>query len=337
MRQRAVAVPGAPETGAAFEIEDAVDLARQVCEGVGYAHKRGIVHCDLKPQNVLVTPDGHAKVTDFGIARAYTLAVDPNLREETVWGTPQYFAPEQAAGAAPTPASDVYSIGVMLYELLAGRLPFESSDPVALARMHQNQEPPALSARNPAVSSQLEGIVRRALAKDPAQRFRNADQLGATISAWLRQGDERTLMGMNPVAPPAADPRTAPPRPAARASDPSVQERINTRTGVNPVKPAPARAASKPAPAGSGQYTVNGATSARSEGTDVLLLLLGAIALVCVLGLIPLYAKVYAEYTAPPAPADQRQPQLAPAAVAAAPRAGAQAQQTGRSRPRRRA
>ena len=104
-------------------INQSVDFARQICEGVGYAHRRGLAHCDLKPQNVIISPDGHAEVADFGIARAYTAAL-ANQKDEVVWGTPQYFSPEQATGTMPTPASDVYSIGVMLYEMLAGQLPF---------------------------------------------------------------------------------------------------------------------------------------------------------------------------------------------------------------------
>jgi eukaryotic-like serine/threonine-protein kinase len=312
MRQRQMA--------GGYEVEAAVQLMRQVSEGVAYAHKRGLVHCDLKPQNVLVTADGRAKVTDFGIARAYTMAVNPNAREDVVWGTPQYYAPEQAAGVTPTPASDVYSLGVMLYELLAGRLPFTASDTATLARLHQTAAPPSLSAINPNVSLQLENVVTRALVKDPAQRYRNADQLAATLTAYLQQGEENTLLGMAPVAPPRAAPSAQPrsqPQSQPAASAPSIEQRIKARQGEParaapaPVRPPMPRVDVDTNSVGASAYTRGG--TPKREGVDLMLVLLGIVAVLCVLGLVPLYATVYAEYTRPPAPAaptpDTPQPQ----------------------------
>jgi serine/threonine-protein kinase len=264
-----------------IDVDDAIQIARQICEGVAYAHKRGLVHCDLKPQNVMVTTEGRAKVTDFGIARAFTSIVNPQERAEVVWGTPQYYAPEQAAGEMPSPASDVYSIGIMLYEMLAGRLPFNASDTPTLARMHQTQEPPSLSAINPNVSLQLEGIVKRALAKDPRARYRSADQFAQTLASYLQQGEEQTLTNMPPVKPPS--PSTAP----------SIEQRIEARR-------ATPQQTQQPQPTQQTQFT-EGSQAMRQHGTDILLLLLGAIATVCVLGLIPLYVSVYTEYTKPPA------------------------------------
>ncbi len=314
-------------TGAAFDVDEAVNLARQICEGVAYAHKRGLVHCDLKPQNVMLTSEGRAKVTDFGIARAFTSVLNLNAREEVVWGTPQYYAPEQAAGSIPTPASDVYSIGIMLYELLAGRLPFQAADTATLARLHQTAEPPSLAEANPSVTLQLESLVKRALAKDPAQRYRNADQMATMLASYLQQGEENTLMGMSPVKPDAPKPSNEPARPsnlpktAAKPvnTGPSIEERIAQRSAVKPAAPAKPAPAQRKAPVvdaaahGTGPANATMYTQSEPRGADFMLLLLAAVAVLCVLGLIPLYAAVYTEYTRPPAPSGPTpQPGAAP-------------------------
>jgi serine/threonine protein kinase len=164
-------------------VDEAVDLMIQICAGVGYAHRAGLVHCDLKPQNILVTADGRAKITDFGIARALA-AIDADERSDIVWGSPQYFAPEQAAGEAPSPATDVYALGVILFEMLAGELPFEAADPTLLAEMHQVAPPPSLRNFNPAVPSSVEQIVYKVLSKEPSARYRTADQLGRVLETF---------------------------------------------------------------------------------------------------------------------------------------------------------
>ena len=107
-------------------IDEALQLMIQACAGVGYAHRAGLVHCDIKPHNILVSPDHRVKVTDFGIARALA-TIHPDEKSDVVWGSPQYFSPEQASGAAPSPASDVYSLGIIFYELLTGQLPFNAA------------------------------------------------------------------------------------------------------------------------------------------------------------------------------------------------------------------
>src|SRR5512138_2036384 len=134
-----------------YSVEEAIPLMVQACEGIGYAHRAGLVHCDVKPHNMLVTPDGRLKVTDFGIARALA-SILPDEQSDVVWGSPQYFAPEQAAGQAPSPASDVYSLGVILYEMLAGQLPFASNNPEELARMHREVRPVTPRRYNPQIS-----------------------------------------------------------------------------------------------------------------------------------------------------------------------------------------
>jgi len=173
-----------------LNVDRAVDIAEQIASGVGTAHKAGIIHCDIKPQNVLVTNEGVAKVTDFGIARA--LSESGLTDSEVVWGSPLYFSPEQAAGERPTPASDVYSIGVVLYEMLSGEPPFQAEKPAALALMHIRDEPVPLSARNAQVPPQLDWIVRKVLAKETSARYRNAEQLALVLKEYRLRGEQAT-------------------------------------------------------------------------------------------------------------------------------------------------
>jgi eukaryotic-like serine/threonine-protein kinase len=169
-----------------FTVDEAIPLIVQACAGIGYAHRAGLVHCDVKPQNMLVSPDQRLKVTDFGIARALA-TIRPDERFEVVWGSPQYFSPEQAAGAAPSPSSDVYSLGVILYEMLAGELPFSSNDPSELARMHREARPIPPRRLNPAIPPELEQILLKVLSKEPSARYRSADQLGRILLTFSQQ------------------------------------------------------------------------------------------------------------------------------------------------------
>src|SRR5512135_506709 len=183
---------------APLPLDRTLDLFVQACAGLGYAHRAGLVHCDVKPQNMLVTNDGRLKVTDFGIARAISEVVPRDV--ETVWGTPHYFSPEQASGETPTPASDVYSLGVMLYEMLAGRLPFEGDSHTDLAMAHLRDEPPPLTTLNPTVPIQIEQIITKVMSKEPSNRYRTADQLGRIIVEYRRQADQAT--GLQAATPP---------------------------------------------------------------------------------------------------------------------------------------
>ncbi len=169
-----------------FSPKACVRLIIQACAGIGYAHRAGLVHCDVKPQNMLVTPDNRLKVTDFGIARALA-SIDPREHTEIIWGSPQYFSPEQASGNSPSPASDVYSLGVIIYEMLTAQTPFISDQASELVRLHRNVNPRPPSQLNPEISQQFERIILKVLAKQPAARYRTADQLGRILISFGSQ------------------------------------------------------------------------------------------------------------------------------------------------------
>lgn len=179
-----------------FTVEEAIPLIVQACAGIGYAHRAGLVHCDVKPHNMLVTPDQRLKVTDFGIARALA-TIRPGERAEVVWGSPQYFSPEQAAGEPPSPASDVYSLGVVLYEMLTGTLPFTAATAEELARLHMKAQPIPLHEYVPDIPAMLEEIVMKVLSKEPSTRYRTADQLGRVL---LKFGARRAEAGPSALA-----------------------------------------------------------------------------------------------------------------------------------------
>jgi len=185
-----------------IQIPKTLDIMIQICEGVGYAHRAGLVHCDLKPQNILVSPDGRAKVTDFGISRALS-AIDPEERTDIVWGSPKYFAPEQAAGSAPSPSSDVYALGVILYEMLTGQLPFEAGSAEGLAELHQTSPPPPPRILNEQISPTLESILLKVLSKEPSARYRTADQLGRVLKTLINMDDRINLQEALPRSEPS--------------------------------------------------------------------------------------------------------------------------------------
>src|ERR687897_3107268 len=157
----------------ALEPTLAADLAIQILTAARFAHRRGIVHRDIKPHNVIVDDEGRAKVTDFGIARA---GASDMTETGSVMGTAQYLSPEQAQGHPVDARSDLYSIGIVLYELLTGAPPFDADSPVTIALKQISEEPLPPRQRNPAVPPALDAVVLRALRKDPAERFQDADQ-----------------------------------------------------------------------------------------------------------------------------------------------------------------
>jgi serine/threonine-protein kinase len=159
---------------------ESVAIVRQILDAAGFGHRHGVIHRDLKPMNVIVDATGLVTVTDFGIARA---GVSDITEEGSVMGTAHYLSPEQAQGLEVGPESDLYSVGVILYECLTGRVPFEGDSAVAIALRQMSEQPPAPSAWNPDVSPALDAVVMKALRRDPYERFRDADEFIAALDA----------------------------------------------------------------------------------------------------------------------------------------------------------
>jgi serine/threonine-protein kinase len=167
-------------------VANALELATQIAHGLAFAHHAGLIHRDVKPQNVLLNGDGRAKVTDFGIARS--LNVQHGMTQTgTVLGTSDYIAPEQAQGQRVDEHSDVYSLGIVLYELLTSEVPFPGENFVAVAMRHINEEPPSVRDKRPDVSPRLDDAVRRAMAKRPEDRFPTMDAFCAELEACLAE------------------------------------------------------------------------------------------------------------------------------------------------------
>jgi serine/threonine protein kinase len=156
----------------------AIDITIQILKAARFAHRRGVIHRDLKPHNVIVDESDHAKVTDFGIARA---GASDMTETGSIMGTAQYLSPEQAQGLAVSESSDLYSIAVVLYEMLSGRVPFDADAAVTIALKHVSEAPPAISTINPSVPPELEQVVMWALNKNPGDRPKDADEFVAAL------------------------------------------------------------------------------------------------------------------------------------------------------------
>lgn len=194
---------------APLPIPRAVDLAIQIAEGLHVAHKAGLVHRDVKPQNIIVTPDGQAHISDFGVAKS---RFSTALTETGIaFGTVDYISPEQAQGRQATPLSDIYSLGVVIYEMLTGRLPFTGDSALAVAMKHITETPIPPRQLNPQIPPGLEALVLQAMAKDPAQRPASALELANALSHYAQAAQQETLVNPNLARPIAPLPRLQPP------------------------------------------------------------------------------------------------------------------------------
>jgi serine/threonine-protein kinase len=216
-------------------IPDAIDATRQVLAALRFAHRKGVVHRDIKPHNVMADADGRLKVTDFGIARA---GVSQMTEAGSIIGTAQYLSPEQARGAPVDQRSDLYSVGVVLYEMLTGKTPFTGDTPVEIAMKHLSDPPRPPSVERPDIPPDLDMIVLRALAKNPDDRFQTAEEMdaeldrvsrGAGVTTATADAATAVLSGAElaeartAIVPPRRPPATT--RPGYRYADPPPRRR----------------------------------------------------------------------------------------------------------------
>lgn len=254
--------------------DEALHYLIQACAGLGYAHRAGLVHGDIKPQNLLIAPGQRVKVADFGLARVCE-AVRHSRTKGVIWGSPPYLSPEHARGDPLVPASDVYSLGIVLYQMLTGRLPFTADTPQEWLVAHREAPPVPPRTYNPAISPRLETVILQVLSKEPRERLRSADQLGRVLLEFAQRADTRAIT-----------------LPTSRKTRPS------EASGTPPALP----------------LRVEGATSSDKTPAEIILppeeprpgwdagtWALALLALLAVAGLIPLWLWVYYTYR-PPVP-----------------------------------
>jgi serine/threonine protein kinase/beta-lactam-binding protein with PASTA domain len=215
---------------APLDIDRALGIAEAVANGLEAAHRLGLIHRDIKPQNIMVSVDGQVRITDFGIAKSH---LSTALTETGVtFGTADYIAPEQAQGQPASPPSDIYALGVVLYEMLTGRLPFGGDNPVGVAMQHVSAPPPPLRRFNIAVSPQLEALVLRAMAKDPRERPQSAAEFAGLLHSYRSLAAQETMVGT--ARPPRPGPRPPVTRPTNGTTSP--------RSTLPPPRTTPAKA-----------------------------------------------------------------------------------------------
>ncbi|MDX6526262.1 MAG: eukaryotic-like serine/threonine-protein kinase, partial [Gaiellales bacterium] len=225
-----------------LEPNRAIGFATQILAALRFAHNHGVVHRDIKPHNVVVSPDGRLKVTDFGIARA---GASQMTEVGSIVGTAQYLSPEQARGEVVGPPSDLYSVGIVLYEMLTGRVPFDGDSAVAIAMKHLSEEPVPPSVYAPGTPPALEQVVLRALAKDAGDRYQTAEEMSADLDR-ARRGvalSPRTEQMTRVIAPAVTARQTLvePPRDATRVWDREVPQPRRPPPPPPPVRPKRSR------------------------------------------------------------------------------------------------
>ncbi len=224
---------------APLEVGEAFGITRQVASALAFAHQRGLVHRDVKPQNIMVTNGGTAKVTDFGIARS--LSASQLTRTGMVIGTAHYFAPEQAQGKPASPSSDIYSLGVVLYEMLTGHVPFEADTPIGVAMQHLHSDPPSPWDYNPALSTRAGSVALRALEKDPERRYRDAMEFASALSEGATASSGGTT-SISPIIPPLPQQTSVYPAVPRESAPPTARRRV----ARDPFEGVPARVQTHP-------------------------------------------------------------------------------------------
>jgi len=169
----------------ALSLMQGLNIASQICDGLEAAHAQGVIHRDLKSQNIIVGPSNHAKIIDFGLARSSQM--EGMTATGLIMGTPEYMSPEQVSGKHVDERTDIYSLGIILYEIFGGRVPFSGGSAIAIGFKQLKEDPPALSALNPQISAQLSAVILKCLNKDPLQRYRNVRELKSELESAILQ------------------------------------------------------------------------------------------------------------------------------------------------------
>ena len=305
--------------------EDMVQVGAQVGDALDAAHRRGLVHRDIKPGNILLTPEGRVKLADFGIALA--LGAESATRTGTLLGSVQYLAPEVARGEGATPYSDIYSLGVVLYEMGTGRLPYSGDTPVAIALQHVESDTPSPREWNPTLPPALEAIIMRAMAKAPGARFASAAEFAAALLAFSRGEpvpgidvpattgtteaitapySQAGLGATEPIPTWGYDPTATQPMAAGQQASTAHwgwgQPAQGPAWGAAPLEHTQPLPAAQVPGAGPSSWSVVPVPAPAYPSARWPLVLLGLVSLLCVLGLVPLGMVAYRQVRPPTAP-----------------------------------